>query len=46
MHNIKEIRQNLSKFEQLISKRNIKIEIKELSTLDQQNRNLIQEKNS
>ena len=44
MHNIKEIRQNLSKFEQLISKRNIKIEIKELSTLDQQNRNLIQEK--
>ena len=44
MHNIKDIRDNMDNFIQLISKRNIKLENNNIIDLDQKNRKLIQEK--
>ena len=44
MHNIKDIRDNLDNFKKLISKRNVKVEINNISELDKQNRTLIQNK--
>ena len=44
MHNIKDIRDNLDNFKKLISKRNVKVETNNISELDKQNRNLIQNK--
>ena len=44
MHNIKDIRDNLDNFKKLISKRNVKVETKNISELDKQNRTLIQNK--
>ena len=44
MHNIKDIRDNIDNFIQLISKRNIKLENNNIIDLDQKNRKLIQEK--
>ena len=44
MHNIKDIRDNIDNFIQLISKRNIKLENNIIIDLDQKNRKLIQEK--
>ncbi len=44
MHNLKDIRNNIDNFENLISKRNVKINKKELIELDEKNRKLIQTK--
>ena len=44
MYNIKDIRDNIDNFIQLISKRNIKLENNNIIDLDQKNRKLIQEK--
>ena len=44
MHNIKDIRKNLENFKKKISERNSLIEFDSLIKLDQENRNLIQEK--
>ena len=46
MHNIKDIRSNLDNFINLISKRNVKINKKDLTQLDEKNRELIQKKES
>jgi len=44
MHDIKIIRKNLEFFLKKLSDRNIKIDLKNLLILDEQNRNLIQKK--
>ncbi len=44
MHNIKDIRDDLDKFEKLTEKRNVKINKVTIADLDKKNRNLIQEK--
>ena len=44
MHNIKDIRDNIDNFIQLISKRNVKLDKNNIIELDQRNRKLIKEK--
>ena len=44
MHNIKDIRNNLSEFKKLIQTRNTNIDIEQIKDLDEKNRKLIQEK--
>ena len=44
MHNIKEIRKDFKSFQELIQKRNIKIDIDNIKSLDELNRELIQKK--
>ena len=44
MHNIKDIRSNFKDFEESLKKRFIKIDINEISKLDNENRNLIHKK--
>tara|TARA_B100001564_G_scaffold355394_1_gene367629 strand:- start:40 stop:1299 length:1260 start_codon:yes stop_codon:yes gene_type:complete len=44
MHNIKEIRKDFKSFQELIQKRNIKVDIDNIKKLDEKNRELIQKK--
>jgi seryl-tRNA synthetase len=44
MHNLKEIRKDFSSFEKSLKKRSLKIDFNDLKKLDEQNRDLIQEK--
>ena len=44
MHNIKEIRKDFKSFQELIQKRNIKVDIDNIKKLDEINRELIQKK--
>ena len=46
MHNIKEIRKDFSKFQKSLEKRNISVDFEKIQKLDEQNRNLIQKKES
>ena len=46
MHNIKEIRKDFSKFQKSLEKRNIDVDFEKIQKLDEQNRNLIQKKES
>ena len=46
MHNIKEIRKDFSKFQKSLEKRNINIDFEKIQKLDEQNRDLIQKKES
>ena len=46
MHNIKEIRKDFSKFQKSLEKRNIEVDFEKIQKLDEQNRNLIQKKES
>ena len=46
MHNIKEIRKDFSKFQKSLEKRNINIDFEKIKKLDEQNRDLIQKKES
>ena len=46
MHNIKEIRKDFSVFAQSLEKRSVNINFKNLQKLDEQNRELIQQKES
>ena len=46
MHNLKEIRKDFPSFEKALEKRSIKIDFKKLQNLDEENRNLIQKKES
>ena len=46
MHNIKEIRKDFSKFQKSLEKRNINVDFKKIQKLDEQNRDLIQTKES
>ena len=46
MHNLKEIRKDFPSFEKALEKRSIKIDFKKLQDLDEENRNLIQKKES
>ena len=46
MHNIKEIRKDFSKFQKSLEKRNLQVDFKKIQKLDEQNRNLIQKKES
>ena len=46
MHSLKEIRKNFSGFEKLLEKRSITIDFSNLKKLDEENRNLIQKKES
>ena len=46
MHNIKEIRKDFSKFQKSLKKRNIEVDFEKIQKLDEQNRNLIQKKES
>ena len=46
MHNIKEIRKDFSKFQKLLEKRNINVDFEKIQKLDEQNRDLIQKKES
>ena len=46
MHNIKEIRKDFTVFAQSLEKRSVKIDFKNLQKLDEQNRELIQQKES
>ena len=46
MHNIKEIRKDFSVFAQSLEKRSVNIDFKNLQKLDEQNRELIQQKES
>ena len=46
MHNIKEIRKDFSKFQKSLEKRNINVDFKKIQKLDEQNRDLIQKKES
>ena len=46
MHNIKEIRKDFSKFQKSLEKRNLEVDFKKIQKLDEQNRNLIQKKES
>ena len=44
MHNIKDIRKDFALFAKSLEKRSLKIDFKNLQKLDEQNRQLIQEK--
>ena len=46
MHNIKEIRKDFSKFQKSLKKRNINVDFEKIQKLDEQNRDLIQKKES
>ena len=46
MHNIKEIRKDFSKFQKSLEKRNINVDFDKIQKLDEQNRDLIQKKES
>ena len=46
MHNIKEIRKDFSKFQKSLEKRNMNVDFEKIQKLDEQNRNLIQKKES
>ena len=46
MHNIKEIRKDFSKFQKSLEKRNLDVDFEKIQKLDEQNRNLIQKKES
>ena len=46
MHNIKEIRKDFSKFQKSLEKRNINVDFEKIQKLDEQNRDLIQIKES
>ena len=46
MHNIKEIRKDFSKFQKSLEKRNINVDFEKIKKLDEQNRDLIQKKES
>jgi len=46
MHNIKEIRKDFSKFQKSLEKRNINVGFEKIQKLDEQNRDLIQKKES
>ncbi|WP_428080131.1 serine--tRNA ligase [Candidatus Pelagibacter sp.] len=46
MHNIKEIRKDFSKFKKSLEKRNINVDFEKIQKLDEQNRDLIQKKES
>ncbi len=46
MHNIKEIRKDFSKFQKSLEKRNLEVDFEKIKKLDEQNRNLIQKKES
>ena len=46
MHNIKEIRKDFSKFKKSLEKRNLEVDFEKIQKLDEQNRNLIQKKES
>ena len=46
MHNIKEIRKDFSKFQKSLEKRNINFDFEKIQILDEQNRDLIQKKES
>ncbi len=46
MHNIKEIRKNFSKFQKSLEKRNLNVDLEKIQKLDEQNRDLIQKKES
>lgn len=46
MHNIKEIRKDFSKFQKSLKKRNLEVDFEKIQKLDEQNRNLIQKKES
>ena len=46
MHNIKEIRKDFSKFQKSLEKRNLDVDFEKIKKLDEQNRNLIQKKES
>ena len=46
MHNIKEIRKDFSKFQKSLEKRNIIVDFEKIQKLDEQNRDLIQKKES
>ena len=44
MHNLKEVRKDFNKFKESLINRNIKLDIKNIKTLDEKNRQLIQKK--
>ena len=44
MHNIKEIRKDFSKFQKSLEKRNLEVDFEKIQKLDEQNRDLIQKK--
>ncbi len=44
MHNIKEIKNNLEDFKNIIKTRNVEVNINEIESLDKKNRKLIQDK--
>ena len=46
MHNIKDIRKDFSKFQKSLEKRNINVDFEKIQKLDEQNRDLIQKKES
>ncbi|WP_440634828.1 serine--tRNA ligase [Candidatus Pelagibacter sp. HIMB1746] len=46
MHNIKEIRKDFSKFQKSLEKRNLEVDFEKIQKLDEQNRHLIQKKES
>ena len=46
MHNIKEIRKDFSKFQKSLGKRNINVDFEKIQKFDEQNRDLIQKKES
>ncbi len=46
MHNIKEIRKDFSKFQKSLEKRNLEVDFEKIQKLDEQNRDLIQKKES
>ncbi len=46
MHNIKEIRKDFSKFQKSLEKRNINVDFEKIQKFDEQNRDLIQKKES
>ena len=46
MHNIKEIRKDFSKFQKSLEKRNLEVDFEKIQKVDEQNRNLIQKKES
>ena len=46
MHNIKEIRKDFSKFQKSLEKRNLNVDLEKIQKLDEQNRDLIQKKES
>ena len=46
MHIIKEIRKDFSKFQKSLEKRNLEVDFEKIQKLDEQNRNLIQKKES